>query len=247
MLGELCLGTVYHHRLRPREHRFDYGVFYLRLPLRALAVAGWSSRLLSYNHRNLLSIHDADHGDGVTPLLDWINTLLTKQGIHDADGEIWLQTFPRVLGYVFNPVSFWFCQRRDGSLRAVLCEVNNTFGERHLYLLDISGNPGAALQAKKTFHVSPFFPVEGEYRFDFQSRTVAENTLHIARVDYYDAEGVLLRTHIRGTAHPLTDGALARAMLRYPLMTWMVIARIHWQALRLWLKGIHFFTHPNRS
>ncbi|HJS38938.1 MAG TPA: DUF1365 domain-containing protein, partial [Burkholderiales bacterium] len=130
MSAQIVSGTVMHRRLRPVEHRFAYRVFFLRLPLTRLAEAA-----LPVNRPGLASFHFRDHGarDGTHPLA-WIRGVLAREGI-EADGEVWLHCFPRVLGYVFNPVSFWFCEDREGKLRAVLAEVNNTFGERHSYLL----------------------------------------------------------------------------------------------------------------
>ena len=250
-LPQLCFGQVRHSRLRPARHDFSYGVYFLRLPLRALEGASFATRLLSRNRFNLLSFHDRDHGDGKRPLLEWVDALLRAHGVDDADGEIWLQTFPRVLGYVFNPVSFWFCHRRDGELRAVLCEVNNTFGERHYYLLDAGGAMpyGTLLKARKVFHVSPFCAIEGDYRFRFMralrgtEANLKEHT--VARVDHFDASGPLLLTSIAGVSEPLSDKGIARAFLCYPLMTFGVIVRIHWQALRLWLKRVPFFSKPS--
>lgn len=241
--AQLAFGTVHHRRLRPVAHSFNHRVYFLRLPMRG---GFGGSRWFSRNHWNLLSFHDADHGDGHTPLLPWIEDLLRRHHIHDADGEIWLQTFPRVLGYVFNPVSFWFCHRADGSLRAVLCEVNNTFGERHGYLLqDASGIAnGQELTAVKVFHVSPFCTVEGGYRFRFHHHVRGETQDVLACIDHDDAQGALLRTHIAGQALPLTDRAVLRAFFGFPLMTFMVIARIHWHALRLWLKRVPFHRKP---
>lgn len=240
---QLCLGQVRHHRLHPRRHAFSYGIYYLRLPLRSMGQAGFSSRLLSRNRWNLLSFCDRDHGDGQQPLLAWIDNLLQQHGVHDADGEVWLQTMPRVLGYVFNPISFWFCHQRDGSLRAVVCDVRNTFGERHLYLLE-TGQViayGSELSATKIFHVSPFCRVEGGYRFRFM-RTAQGR--HLACVDYDDANGPLLKTSLSGQTHPVSDLAVAGAFLAYPLMSFGVVAKIHWQALRLWCLRIPFFSKP---
>lgn len=248
--AQLCFGTVYHTRLRPVRNSFNYGVYFLRLPLRSMEDAAPPTRLFSRNRFNLLSFHDKDHGDGKRPLLEWIDDLLQQQGIDDADGEVVLQTFPRVLGYVFNPVSFWFCHRRDGALRAVLCDVSNTFGERHYYLLD-QGEPilnNSELTAAKVFHVSPFCPVEGNYRFKFMrtaqrhDQTPGEHTL--ARIDYDDANGPILLTSISGISHRLNDRNIMQGLLRFPLMTFAVIARIHWQALRLWIKRVPFFHKP---
>jgi DUF1365 family protein len=141
---------------------------------------------LARNRFGLLAFHDRDHGDGGADALAWIEALLASEGVADADGEIWLHTYPRVLGYVFKPVSFWYCHRADGSLAAVVAEVNNTFGERHCYLLDEPGLAwGRELRARKVFHVSPFCQVEGRYRFRFM-RT-AERT--VARIDHDDDDG----------------------------------------------------------
>lgn len=247
---QLCFGQVRHHRLRPVENAFQYGVYFLRLPLRSMEQDEFASLLCSRNRFNLLSFHDTDHGDGQQPLVEWIDALLKREGIDDADGEVWLQAFPRVLGYVFNPVSFWFCHRKNGTLRAVLCEVCNTFGERHCYLLDSGSSMpyGIELTAKKEFHVSPFCKVEGRYRFRFmrttRQRGTRETESTIARVDYDDASAPLLLTSISGDAEPISDGSVAKAFFSYPLMTFGVIAKIHWQALRLWLKRVPFFSKP---
>jgi uncharacterized protein len=134
MTPEICFGGVMHARLRPRRNVFRYRVFFMRLPLSRLGRL--RNFFFSINRWNLFSFHYADHGarDGSSPER-WIRRLLASEGIENADGEVVLQTFPRVLGYVFNPVSFWLCHDRDGGLRAILCEVNNTFGEHHNYLL----------------------------------------------------------------------------------------------------------------
>ena len=241
---QLSIGQVRHRRLRPANNAFSYGVFTLMLPLRALGDASLGSRFCSRNRFNALSFYDRDHGDGRTPLLDWIDDCLRKEGITDADGEVWLQTFPRVLGYVFNPVSFWYCHRRDGALRAVVCEVNNTFGERHCYLLDTGGEMpwGRELSAKKIFHVSPFCAVEGSYRFRFmraiQLHQYTTSERIVARIDYHDAQGPLLLTSVSGTLQPLNDANAAKAFLSHPMMTLGVIFRIHWQALKLFIKRV---------
>lgn len=205
------------------------------------------TRLFSRNRFNFLSFHDRDHGDGCLPLLQWIETQLAAEGIHDADGEIWLQAFPRVLGFVFNPVSFWFCHRGDGALRAIVCEVRNTFGEKHCYLLD-TGNSmpfGIELTAKKIFHVSPFCATSGGYRFRFmRSQSVLRPERVVARIDLDDNSGPLLLTSIHGTSFPLTDLLATRAFFCYPFMTFGVVARIHWQALRLWIKRVPFLRKP---
>lgn len=262
---QLCFGTVRHTRLRPIHHAFTYGVYYLRLPLRTLGQSGFESRFFSRNKLNFLSFHDRDYGDGQQTPLAWIEGMLLKQGISDADGEIWLQTFPRVLGYVFNPVSFWFCHRSDGSLRAVLCEVRNTFGEHHTYLLDGSTQEngqigfGIELHADKVFHVSPFCEVTGTYRFRFMRAENTNQNTHsangggqlvectTARIEYDDAAGPLLLTSVSGTAtlpQSLSNRAVARAFFQYPMMTIGIMLRIHWQALKLWRKRLPFYSKP---
>lgn len=234
---QLLLGRVMHRRLRPVVNAFTYPVFYVQLPLRRLAAC--QNRVFSVDRWNLLSLHQQDHGarDG-SPLLPWIEHLLLTHGL-PTDGEIVLQTFPRVGGFVFNPVSFWYCHDRNGALIAVLAEVNNTFGGHHHYLLHRSGTPlpnGAELRADKTFHVSPFNVVEGGYRFRFRQH----GDLTVARIDYDDHQGELLLTAISGRAQTWTPRALLGALLRMPLLTAGVFWRIHWQALKLWAKGVPF-------
>ena len=180
-LAQLGTGVVRHRRLRPQGHAFVYPTDFLMLPLRALRTA--LAAALARNRLGWLSFHDRDHGDGRTDALAWLDELLASEDIHDATGEVWLHTYPRVLGYVFKPVSFWHCQRADGTLAAVVVEVNNTFGERHCCLLAGPGlGYGRELQARKVFHVSPFCAVQGQYRFRFM-RT-AQRT--VARVDHDD-------------------------------------------------------------
>jgi uncharacterized protein len=235
----VAVGEVRHRRLRPAANAFAYRTWFVLLPMRALRRA--ADPALNRNRRGLVSFHDRDHGDGGDDALAWAEALLAREGVHDADGEIWLQTYPRVLGYVFKPVSFWYCHRADGSLAAVLAEVNNTFGERHVYLLagpDLAF--GRELQARKVFHVSPFCGVDGRYRFRFM-RTAGRI---VARIDHDDPAGALLQTSVSGALQPLTAASLRGAFWRMPLMTLAVIARIHWQAWRLWRKQVPFFSKP---
>ena len=238
----LALGHVMHRRVRPAVNAFVYPVFYLQLPLQTLAEARCA--VFSIDRWNLLSFHTRDHGprDG-RPLLPWIEQQLAEHSL-PHDGEIILQTFPRVLGFVFNPVSFWFCHDRSGQRIAILAEVNNTFGGTHSYLLHRGGAPlndGDELRAEKCFHVSPFNLIEGGYRFRFRQ----EGAVHHAHIDYDDAEGEVLRTAITGTPQPWSAAALLAAFLRMPALTLGVVLRIHWQALKLWLKGVPFRgAHP---
>ena len=232
-------GQVRHARVRPVRNAFAYPTYFLMLPLRALHRDG--SKLLAHNRPAALSFFDRDHGDGGDNALAWLDPLLRSAGIDDATGEAWLHCYPLVLGHTFKPVSFWYCHREDGSLRAILVEVNNTFGERHCYLLDRPAY-GVELQAEKAFHVSPFCAVEGRYRFRFMVDAPRERT--VARIDYDDAQGLLLQTSVSGELEPLTRSAARRALLRYPAMTLGVIGRIHWQALKLWFKRVRFLRKP---
>lgn len=241
--AQIGFGAIRHVRLRPARHAFAYGGFFLRLPVRRLGEPGVLPRGLAFDRAGLFSLHTADHGDG-RPWLEWINELLTEAGVRDADGELWLHTFPRVLGYVFNPVSFWFAHRADGSLRAVVAEVNNTFGGRHAYVLAHADGRaiawGEELSAAKAFHVSPFCRVEGRYRFRFMLAGPAHEQRFVARISHDDAAGELISTAIAGRLEPLSQATLRRAFWRYPLFTLGVIARIHWQALRLIAKRVPF-------
>ena len=235
----LALGEVRHLRLRPTRHGFEYPTFFLLLPMRALRAR--ADAHLVRNRWGLVSFHDRDHGDGGADALAWLEQLLQREGIVDADGEVWLQTYPRVLGYAFKPVSFWHCHRLDGSLAAIVAEVNNTFGERHCYLLAHPGLVyGQELTASKVFHVSPFCRVTGRYRFRFM-RTADRI---VARVDHDDESGPLLVTSLSGHLQALSTRGAYAACLRMPLMTLGVIARIHWHALRLWLKRVPFVSKP---
>ena len=243
-------GQVRHSRLRPSPNAFAYPTYFLMLPMRSLQQNG--STILAVNRRAALAFHDADHGDGRSSeqggALAWLDALLLREGITDATGEVWLHCYPRVLGYAFKPVSFWYCHSADGALRAIVVEVNNTFGERHCYLLD---NPryGVALTADKAFHVSPFCKVEGHYQFRFMRTHPAlhggtERT--VARIDYYDdaTHGPLLLTSVSGTLEPVTRTSIRRALWRYPAMTLGVVFHIHWQAWKLWRKKSPFFAKP---
>jgi hypothetical protein len=246
--ARLGLGVVRHARLKPVARAFQYPTWFVLLPLRSLRAQ--PSDALARNRRALVAFHDRDHGDGGADCLAWFEQLLAREGIADADGEIWLHTLPRVLGYAFKPVSFWYAHRADGSLAAVLAEVNNTFGERHGYLL---AGPqlafGRELTARKVFHVSPFCRTEGGYTFRFM-RTDLAAPAHcqgrtVARIDHFDADGAtLLQTSVSGHLAPLTRASLRGALLRMPLVTLGVVARIHWQALGLWLSRVPFVRKP---
>jgi DUF1365 family protein len=237
-------GPVLHRRLAPCAHAFRYPAFFYLLPMRALRSR--PEPLLARNRRAWVSFRDADHGEGGDDALAWAEALLRREGVQ-ADGEIWLQCFPRVAGHAFKPVSFWFCERVDHSLAAVLAEVHNTFGERHVYLLQGEGlASGAEVAARKVFHVSPFAQVEGRYRFRFHFAPRGATPRCLARIELEDAAGqTLLTTSLSGQLQPLSAPALRQAALAQPLHALAVVTRIHWQALRLWAKRVPWFSKPD--
>ena len=247
MIPQLCSGKVMHARLASRasgvKNHFVYPLFFFALPLSALETG--VSRWFGVDRRAPLSLRTRDHGarDG-TPLLPWIRSLLEREGITMANGEVVLQAFPRVFGMVFNPVSFWFCHDQQGGLRAVLAEVNNTFGERHNYLVAHPNQelilPGDRLWARKVFHVSPFFPVVGEYRFRFDLTP----TCRRVDIDYFQNGERVLATAVEGQPQALDAAAARSAALGFPLLAAGVVWRIHWQALRLALRRVQFFRKP---
>ena len=247
--AQLGIGRVRHQRLRPTPHRFDYPTWFWLLPLRSLR--SQANPVLNRNRFGWASFHDADHGDGRADCLGWLDEQLAAAGITDAQGEAWLHTTPRLLGYAFKPVNFWYCHRVDGSLAAIVVEVNNTFGGRHTYLLAgaqlAGGGWGHELQAAKQFQVSPFCQIEGRYRFRFMRTGLGSGGdgggggRTVARIDHDDAQGPLLLTSVSGDLAPLTPARLRQALWRMPLLALGVIARIHWQALRLWLKRVPFY------
>ena len=252
------IGEVRHARMRPARNSFSYPTYFLMLPMRRLRAAA-AEASLPHNRFGLISFYDRDHGDGRADSLGWLEDLLRHEGVDDADGQVWLHCYPRVLGFTFKPVSFWYCHRADDSLAAIVVEVNNTFGERHCYLL---AGPGVAfgleLRAQKVFHVSPFCAVAGDYRFRFMRRADRGQSVHpidpagrkhhaartVARVDHHDAGGLLIQTSVSGELQPITTARLRAAFFGMPLMTFGVIVRIHWQAWRLWRKRVPFFRKP---
>ncbi len=237
------MGKVMHKRLLPKMHVFNYGIYYLALPLSSLADIP-----LSYNRFGIQSFYDRDHGprDG-SSLEHWARSILADYGVQ-ADGEIVLVCMPRVLGYVFNPVTFWLCHDKAGQIKAVLCEVHNTFGEQHTYVCvhkdhrNITGI--SPLFAEKIFHVSPFLQREGQYEFKFDIKDDHFNVV----INYHNHTGhKQVVTSLTGQLQLLDKKSLRYAFWRYPLVTLKAITMIHWHAFKLVLKRIKYITKPEQK
>ncbi len=230
-------GTVYHKRLRPKVHAFRYRVFSLLLDLDELPALDRRLRLFSHNSWNLFSFMDRDHGtERPASLRAWVDERLAGVGIAIPGGRITLLCYPRILGYVFNPLSVYFCHRADGALAAVIYEVSNTFGERHAYVLpyEQDGTGAVRQHCRKAFYVSPFNDVSGGYGF----RVLPPADSVSIHIDQRDSGGKLFLAGFAGRRAALSDRALLGLALRYPLMTLKVIAAIHWEAFRLLIKGV---------
>ncbi len=244
--ARIGFGQVRHRRVAPVEHAFAYPTCFLLLPMRSLRRQ--ADPVLARNRRALFGFRDADHGDGRADSLAWLDEVLAREGVADADGEVWLHCIPRMFGCAFKPVSFWYAHRADGSLAAVLVEVNNTFGERHGYLLagaDVAF--GHTLGARKVFHVSPFCQTRGDYAFRFMRTDLAaraDRGRTAVRVELHVDGAPLVLTSVSGRIEPLTAAAVRRALWTLPAMTAAIVARIHWHALRLWLKRLPFVPRP---
>jgi hypothetical protein len=238
---DLVSGTTFHGRKGAVRNSFRYGIDYVLLDPEG---QGPFPRLFARNRAALVSVHDRDHGGapGAGRGVAWVREVLAA---HDLPGSvrILLLAQPRVLGHVFNPVSFWLCHDADGALRVVIAEVTNTFGDRHCYLChrDDLGpiTRSDIVAARKLMHVSPFQPVEGGYRFRFD---IGAERIGIW-IDY-DREGGGLYATLTGRRRPLGTWGMIRACLRRPFGSRRVLALIHWQALILWIKGARYRPRP---
>ena len=241
----LLRGEVHHARYVQAGHRFRHRSQAVLLKLSALGERaggyGWG-----LNRHALLSVRDRHHGDG-GPLLQWLDQKLAGSGLsRQAGDEVWLWTFPAVLGYVFKPVSFWIVQPgQGGPVRAIVAEVNNTFGDRHTYVLNPGPDGyrnGETLRADKAFYVSPFFPVSGHYEFRFfwPDQPEAPGARAVARIELWNQDSRQLSTSVSGQLTPMTQRRAALAFCQSPWQSMAIISRIHLHALRLWRKGVTF-------
>lgn len=238
----LYVGRVGHLRTRPRAHKLSYRVFWMLLDLDEIDGLAARLRVFSRNRFNLYAFRDADYGDrSGRPLRPQVEAMLKDAGIEPDGGPIRLLTMPRILGYAFNPISTWFCHRRDGELMAMVYEVHNTFGETHCYVAPADGSAAPiAQEAVKSFHVSPFMGLDMRYRFD----VVPPTDRMSVSIDGSDDQGKLISATMSGTRRPLADSTLLGLLVTHPLLTLKVTLAIHWHAVRLLLKRIPFFAHP---
>ncbi len=242
---KILFGRVMHKRFSPKANAFNYGIYYLGLPLSQIN-SSLENKYFKTNRWGVLSFYTKDHGHrDDKDLRDWARKILDDHGIDKTDGEIFLVTMPRVFGYVFNPVSFWYCYDRSEKLRAVICEVNNTFGETHSYICahddQAEIRKDDILEGRKVFHVSPFLEREGHYKFRF---SLLDSKMG-AWIDFYDGEGhKKLVTALSGSFENLSLQSCRRAFWKYPLVTLKSISLIHWQALKLLFKRAKYVPKP---
>jgi DUF1365 family protein len=243
MNSRLYHGSTWHTRTEQR-YAFRYGVFYFYLDLDEIEEVDRRIRLFGYNRTNVLSLHDRDHvgepGQGVRSAA---RERLQASGFDLGTGSVSLLTAPRVLGHVFNPVSFYFGRGPAGGLQRVLAEVHNTWGERHVYDLERATPDGPyTAKAEKAFYVSPFIQMDARYEFHFLE---TDARLRV-QIDEFRGEERFFRAGIDVRSLPLTNANVARLLLRYPFVTLKTIAAIHWQGLKLWLRGVPFNPNPSR-
>lgn len=234
----LYAGSVMHHRFKPRRHRFTYSVVSALLDLSETEALNARLRLFSLNRFNLFSWYNRDHGDGTeTPLIEQVRKKLEEHQLSEFGDKIKLLCYPRMFGYVFNPLSVYYCYDAQGRLGAVLYEVSNTFKERHTYLIKADPTqPDRLLRQRsdKVFYVSPFMPMSANYQFRLKP---PQERVAVCIRQTQDNESLLHAT-FTGEKRELSDRSLLSTLVRYPMMTLKVIGGIHWEALRLWKKGV---------
>ena len=231
-------GNVIHKRFKPKEHFFKYKVFSLFIDLSELNKLDESLKFFSLNKFNLISFYEKDHGerDG-SSLLDWVKNNLTSNKINTDNIKVKLLCYPRILGYVFNPLSIFFIYDKNENLISILYEVKNTFGEQHTYVFKVQGdNKLIQNNCSKKFHVSPFIEMDCNYFF----RILHPREKLSVVIDQYDKEGKILFASQDGERCDLTSKNLMKSYLKHPLMTFKIISAIHFEAFKLWIKGIKF-------
>jgi DUF1365 family protein len=243
--ASLYPGKVMHARMKPRAHRFNYRVMCLLIDLDRLGEAARLSPLMAVNRRGLFSFHERDHGTGeFKSLRSWADGMLRQHGVMQPASKILLLCYPRILGYVFNPLSVYYCYGEDGALSAVIYEVRNTFGGIHHYVRPVA--PGELTEAglrqeeRKTFYVSPFIEMDMRYYFRLNP---PDDRLKI-RILETDSEGPLLAATFSGHRRPVATSFLLKTLVALPFMTLKIFGAIHFEAVRLWLKGMKLVPRP---
>ncbi|MET4276452.1 MULTISPECIES: DUF1365 domain-containing protein [unclassified Bradyrhizobium] len=242
----LYLGRVMHARMRPVHHRFTYRVMNLLIDLDRLDEADRQSRLFGVNRAAVFSFHESDHGKrSGASLSSHVRRLAEQRDIDLSGGRILLLCYPRLFGYVFNPLSIYFCYGSCGNLALLIYEVRNTFGEIHSYVLPVedAAGGGAIRQCHtKEFYVSPFMEMQTKYRF---SIAPPDQQVRV-RIVQTDEHGAIFTAAFFGQRRPLTSRSLLATLVTLPLLTFKVVAAIHWEAIRLWLKNVPYVPRPNQ-
>ncbi len=236
--SSIYTGTVIHKRFKPKVHLFKYKVFSLLLDLSELNSIDKEIKIFSYNKFNIISFYENDHGprDG-TPLKDWIINIMKKNNIKTKNIKVKLFCYPRIFGYVFNPLSVFFIYNKKSKLTAILYEVKNTFGEQHTYIFKVKKDSNLIQNmCEKKFHVSPFIGMDCTYFFRILNPS---NKISII-IDQRDKDGKILYASQDGIKTQLSNKSLIKSYLKHPLMTFKIILAIHFEAFKLWIKGIKF-------
>lgn len=236
-------GRVFHQRLQPKKHRLSYKLYSLLFDLDELPALDKSISIFSWNKFNILSFWDKDFGDKAgANLRGYVEGLLSNAGILTNGGAIKLLCYPRLFGFVFNPLSVYFCYDQEETLKAIIYEVSNTFGERHSYLIEVEDGQEKSIRqtCEKGFYVSPFIEMDATYHFNILP---PKERVSVA-ITQTNAMGVLLKACFTGKAVEITNKSLVAMVLKYPLMTLKVVAGIHWEALKIWSKGIKYVKRP---
>lgn len=246
--SSLYVGQVYHKRMRPKVHILKYSVFSLLIDLSEIETLVHKFWLFSHNRFNLLSFHDRDFGEMPGESLNaYVERSLRQAGIHTMPTRILLSSYPRVLGHAFNPLSLFYCLDKNDECYAVVHEVHNTFGERHAYVLPVNDTDSGDWihqSAHKSLFVSPFAHMGMQYHFRFN--LPAEKQVIVIRAS--DDQGLVITASYIAMRQVLCASQLLKVFLRTPLLGAKVVSGIHWEALKLWVKGVPFFKHqPKRS
>ena len=236
--SSIYIGNVIHKRFKPKIHFFKYKVFSILLDISEIDILDKSLKIFSYNKFNIVSFYDADHGprDG-TSIKEWVIKNLNDNRINTENIKIKLLCYPRIFGYVFNPLSVFFIYNKNSELISILYEVKNTFGEQHTYVFKTKENENYIKHTcKKKFHVSPFIEMDCTYFFKILKPSEKISVI----IDQYDEEGKLLYASQDGDRIEFNNKNLVLSYLRHPLMTFKIIVAIHFEAFKLWTKGIKF-------